>query len=249
MPVPLPAVTPSELPGGWIAPLTAAPCPAPLRARLRIRVEAEGAPGLTVDGSLSAHVPGTMRLQARLGPFRPIFALSAGPDSCELLLHQTGRYWVVPRRSPDWARMDPAAWTQALEWGLCAAELFRNLEPDGAGLIDHGIWELTGKLKGTSQGFRLRLDPRRSALRELQILDSLGTTILDAGLSRWVRFGDVWLPQILDLRFPAGGLRLRAELLGLTSVSAADIGAPRMTRPAGWRPLAPGDLTPSFAVP
>lgn len=245
----LPAVVPSELPGAWLEPLSKLPCPDPFRARLRIRIEAEGAPGFTADGSLVADAPRSLRLQARIGAFRPLFALIARADSCELLLHDESRYWVVPASPADWDRMDPAAWTQALYWALCPAGLYSELETDGPGKVSRTGWELEGRLRGTPHRFRLRLDPDRSALKELRILGPAGEERLTAILGRPQKLKDAWLPRTLDLSFPSGGLRLKVEVNGLRVVSQEEAGQGDLIYPAGWEEIGPEGLQPGLGRP
>ncbi|MCA9726513.1 MAG: hypothetical protein KC729_02455 [Candidatus Eisenbacteria bacterium] len=247
-PPPLPGVPPSDLPDAWLQELRAQPCPGRLQARLRMRIEAPGEPGVRVDGSLKTSFPDTLKVSARLGAFRPLFALQARADSCELLLHEERAFWVTTRAKPDWDRMDPAAWVQALEWALCPGQLAADLRGADAGRMERGIWIVEGGLVGQPGRARLEVDPRSRSIVGIELLDP--DVVVRAELHDYHTFDDsAWLPTRIDLEVPQpdGRLRLRLEMLGLRGLSAQEIGEVTLPRPSGWTEVR-GGTAPSIRV-
>ncbi len=233
---PLPPVAPGEMPGAWLTPLGEASCPPRFEAKVRLDLKTGDGKGGAMDGTLRASLPDTLRLNARIGAFRPAFALFADADSCELLLHGDAAYWITPRGRVDWAGMNPSAWARGLDWAICPSTLIRQLEPDGPGTTVQGIWRIAGTIRGTPWQVELGIDPRRRRVRQL-VIASEGTVLLTARMRRYQRFHGVDVPVDFDLEAPQEGLVVRAELYDWRAIGASDLHSTGMLRPAGWRPV------------
>jgi hypothetical protein len=221
-------------------------CPVAFSARVRIRLEREDGPGVTIDGTLRAIPPDTLALSARLGIFRPSFALRADADSAELLLHDARRFWVSARGDEDWVAFNPSAWARALAWALCPADLCEHLdgiEPAGG---DDRVRRVRGRLRGSPLLAELDLDRRRPRLVHLRILTA-DAVVLELRQQEFHHFGDAWIPGVIELRMPRQGLSARVEIIG-GSTSAFDR-PPEVERlrPPGWAPVSPGE--PLFPLP
>jgi hypothetical protein len=248
-PPPLPAALPAQLPGAWLGPLASAPGPGPFRSELRIRISTRNRPQATLNGTLRAILPDTLEIGAQFGPFKPIFALHADADSCELLLHGEARYWIVAREHPDWELMTPAAWAQALEWALCPADLLRRLEPDGPGRMgEDGLWEISGPVRGTPFRVEARVDPRRRSVRGLRVSQS-GVLRLEARLGAERRVGEAWIPTELTLRSPKENLVLETELLGPKGSPRSGLRIGPVVRPTGWQAVEGAAILPVPGTP
>ena len=239
-PPPLPVVSPAELPGAWLEAIAAQSPPPPIEARVRRRVRIQEQPAGNLDGMLRMVCPDTVSLSARLGAFRPVFALAADRDSAALWLHEVGRYGVGPRSAPDWERLDPAAWATALTWLIHPADLLRRLEPDGPGRLEEAIWTVGGILRDTPWRAALRIDTRTRTLAGLQIERS-GEPILVLEAARPRAWNGFWLAERFDLRSPRDGLSLQITRLGIGSWHDGERRMPRRGRPVGWSTVNSGD--------
>jgi len=243
----LPAVPSRELPGAWLRLLADRPCPDPFWARLRLRLEVPGQPGVTLEGMLRAQAPDTLRLTARLGPFRPVFALLANPDSAQILLHDAGEFWLVPRAVPDWAAMDPAAWSEALSWALCPARLLQRFEAEGPGNVAGSRWSVAGRLRGTPWGAALTMDTRTGALLSARVRGGEAVAFeLTAG--RHGSVGGAWLPGRMEIRRPLDGLAINIERVAGGKQDPGEITPRDLVRPPGWSELR-GEIEWNFAPP
>lgn len=240
LPPPLPAVSPAELPEAWLEAITAQPPPPPFESRLRIRVRIPEQPAGSLDGILRMACPDTVSLSARLGAFRPVFALAADRDSAALWLHEAARYGVGPRSAPDWERLDPAAWATALIWLIHPADLLRRLVPDGPGWLEEGIWAVGGALRDTPLRAALRIDTRTRTLAGVQIERS-DEPILVLEAARPRSWNGFWLAERFELRSPRDGLSLQITRLGIGSWHDGERRMPRRGRPVGWSGVNPGD--------
>lgn len=230
----LPPVTPDQLPSVWLDSLSARACPDPLRARLVLRVEPRDGSAVTLDGTLNAAPPDTMQVGVRLGAFRPLFALRADADSCQILVHGESAYWTTPRGSPDWGVMNPSAWVTALGWALCPRDLYTSLEPEGPGRIEKGRWHLRGRLAGTPFTASLEVDVSNGSLVSLQVFDK-DRTLLDAGIARFLTSASGWVPTRIDLDAPVEGIRIRIYVENLAQWDAGSPEQGVILRPPGWR--------------
>lgn len=230
----LPPVTPDQLPAVWLDLLSARACPDPLRARLVLRIEPADRSALTLDGTLTVAPPDTMQIGVRLGAFRPVFALRADADSCQLLVHGEAAYWTTPRDVRDWAAMNPSAWAAVLGWALCPRHLYANLETEGPGRVDRGRWHIDGRLSGTPFRAGLVVDVSRGSLLSLR-MSADGRTLLDASMSRFIASAAGWVPTRIDLHAPAEGLGVRIHVENLGRWNPDDPGQEVILRPAGWR--------------
>lgn len=244
-PPPLPPVAPEALPGAWIDLIAAEPPPPPFESRLRIRVEVPGQPAGSLDGVLRVACPDTLALSARLGAFKPVFALASDADSAALWLHDAGQYGVAPRTRPDWERLDPAAWAAAITWLICPAGLVRSLEPDGPGTIDARAWKISGRVAGAPWRFHLQIDLKARALSAVTIEDSLGPRVT-LRASRWQLWRGRWVAEDLQIRSPRDGLSLEVSRLTIGPWDRARRTLPPRGRPAGWSILRPDESDLSF---
>jgi hypothetical protein len=214
-------------------------CPAAFSASIRIRIEPKDGPGATIDGTLRAILPDTLALTARLGVFRPAFALRADADSAELLLHDERRYWVTARRDEDWETFNPSAWARALAWALCPADLLDRLdgiEPLGG---DDRVRRVRGHFRGSPYVAELGVERRPPRLASLRIL--AGETVVLELLQRDFRhMGDAWVPGLVEMRMPRQGLSARVEIIGGSTGRPDRPPAVERLRPPGWEPAGPG---------
>jgi hypothetical protein len=232
-PVPLPPLTPAGEPQAWFSEMEGSPAPAPFKATVRIRIQPEGRRAVTINGSLAAALPARIKLNAQVGPFRPVFALLANPDSCELLIHSEKAYWLGSRRDVDWEHMSPAAWTQVLCWAFNPGSLFVAIDPQGPGAVRNGLWIVEGTLRGAFFPVHLEVDPKDRALERLRIGPPEQPRAL-CTLARYRRFGEAWLPSSVDLILPPERLRMTVELLRMQRAGAGEPGVEAMLRPKGW---------------
>ncbi len=230
----LPPVTPDQLPSVWLDSLSVRSCPDPLRARLVLRVEPRDQSAVTLDGTLNAVLPDTMQLGVRLGAFRPLFALRADADSCQILVHGESAYWTTSRNAPHWGVMNPSAWVTALGWALCPRDLYMSLEPDGPGRIERGRWHLRGRLAGTPFEARLEVDVSNGSLVSLQVFEG-DRTLLEAGITRYLNSASGWVPTRIDLDAPVEGIRVRIHAESLGRWSAGRLEQDLILRPPGWQ--------------
>jgi hypothetical protein len=221
-------------------------CPEALSASIRIRLEPEDGAGVTIDGTLRAILPDTLALSARLGIFRPSFALRADADSAELLLHDERRFWVTARGDEDWEALNPSAWARALTWALCPADLLDRLdgvEPAGG---DDRIRRLRGSLRGSPYLAELGLERRTPRLVSLRILSG-EIVVLELRQRDFRHIGDAWVPGLVEMRMPRQRLSARVEIIG-GSTGRPDHPPPvERLRPFGWAPVGPGEVF--FPVP
>lgn len=237
-PPPLPAVRPETMPGAWMDLLAAAPCPDALQARVHMRLDAPGQPGVNLDGTLKVAPSGVLKLDGRLGVFRPIFNLIATGDEAQLLLHEERAFWVTPRGEADWAGMNPSAWASAVGWALCPSRLLQSLEPGEPGRVEGSDWIVRGALRGESIAVEVRIDRRNRALREIRLVASDGVEV-GAELEGYRYLGEAWIPTAftLALPHPEGTLRLRATLSGLGAPDPEVLRSIGILRPPGWMEL------------
>jgi hypothetical protein len=221
-------------------------CPEALSASIRIRLEPQDGPGVTIDGTLRAIPPDTLALSARLGIFRPSFALRADADSAELLLHDERRFWVTARGDEDWEALNPSAWARALAWALCPADLLDRLddvEPAGG---DDRIHRVRGHLRGSPYLAELGLDRRTPRLVSLRIL-AREIVVLELRQRGFRHLGDAWIPGLIEMRMPRQGLSARVEIIGGSTDRPDRPPAVERLRPPGWAPVGPGEVF--FPVP
>jgi hypothetical protein len=221
-------------------------CPAAFAASVRIRLEPEDGPGATIDGMLRAILPDTLALSARLGIFRPAFALRADADSAELLLHDARRFWVTARPDEDWEALNPSAWARALAWALCPADLFARLdgvEPAGG---DDRVRRVRGRLRGSPYLAELDLDRHAPRLVRLRILTGQ-SLVMELRQLQFRHLGDAWIPGVIEMRMPQHRLSARIEIIGgSTSLPDRPPEVDRL-RPPGWAPAGPGETV--FPLP
>ena len=251
-PAPLPAVRPETMPDAWIDLLIAAPCPATLEARVAMRVDAPDQPGVNLDGTLkfagsgASGEDGLLKLDARLGVFRPIFNLIAKGESAQLLIHEERATWVTPRDEPDWDGMNPSAWAAAVGWALCPAALLRELEPEGAGRVQGDTWSVQGRLpsgsnrpgtSGDGDGLRveIRVDRTDRSVEAIRLEGAAGAAVT-ASLESYRYFGDAWIPTVVHLSLPQpeGRLELRAILKGVHTPDPEVLDRIEILEPPGW---------------
>jgi hypothetical protein len=209
------------------------PCPPPLWARLRIRAELPGEPAVTLEGMLQAIPPDTLRLTARFGAFRPAFVLLADADSSELLLHSTREVWVTPREAPDWTNLNPSAWTTALAWALCPADLFRRLRANDPGRVEGRLWTLTGEIEGSPWSAVIAVNTRSRSLVDLALAGEDGVAVRVRAVGHG-EVGGAWLPERMEIARPADGLLLRIERLAGGHLAPGDRPSFLLLRPPGW---------------
>jgi hypothetical protein len=238
--VPLPFVTPDQLPDAWLDVLAAEPCPDPFRARVRMRLSAPNQPSVRLDGTLLADVPDHIRLSGKLGVFRPIFNLFAVPDSCEMLIHDDSTYWITARDQADWAAMNPSAWGTVLEWALCPQGLLRRFVPEEAGRVDGREWTVSGRLQDTPFRAELVFDRKDRRLLSIVLRDwdgaESGPVAVSARLRDHEAIGTRLLPTLLEfvLPHPDGTLNLTVEIAGLSSLGLDELVGKGLVRPPGW---------------
>ncbi len=221
-------------------------CPAQFAARTRIHFAPEDGPGVTLDGNLQLILPDTVALSARLGVFRPVFALRADADSAELLLHDTRRYWVSARGDEDWGAINPSAWARALAWALCPADLYDRLDAIAPAGGDEQVRIVQGRLRASPYRVQLALERQRSRLVRLRFLVG-DTLVLELRPQGFRRHGSAWIPEVVDLRAPRPGLSARIEIIGGTTSRPDRPPAVERLRPPGWAPVGLGDsLLPLF---
>ena len=221
-------------------------CPEALSASIRIRLEPQDGAGVTIDGTLRAIIPDTLALSARLGIFRPSFALRADADSAELLLHDERRFWVTARGDEDWEALNPSAWARALAWALCPADLLDRLdgvEPAGG---DDRIRRLRGSLRGSPYVAELGLERRTPRLVSLRILTG-EIVILELRQRDFRHIGDAWIPGLVEMRMPRQRLSARVEIIGGSTGRPDRPPSVERLRPPGWAPVGPGEVF--FPVP
>ena len=216
-------------------------CPEALSASIRIRLEPEDGAGVTIDGTLRAILPDTLALSARLGIFRPSFALRADADSAELLLHDERRFWVTARGDEDWEALNPSAWARALAWALCPADLLDRLdgvEPAGG---DDRIRRLRGSLRGSPYLAELGLERRTPRLVSLRILTG-EIVVLELRQRDFRHVGDAWIPGLVEMRMPRQRLSARVEIIGGSTGRPDRPPSVERLRPSGWVPVGPGEV-------
>lgn len=234
---------PAVPPPGWAEPernLRPA-CPVAVSASLRIRLEPQDGPGMTIDGTLRAILPDTLALTARLGVFRPAFALRADADSAELLLHDQRRYWVTARPDEDWEALNPSAWARAFAWALCPADLLDRLdgiEPAGG---DDRVRRVRGRLRGSPYVAELGVERRPPRLVSLRLLAG-ETVVLELRQRDFRHMGDAWVPGLVEMRMPRQGLSARVEFIGGSAGRPDHPPAVERLRPPGWEPVGPGEV-------
>lgn len=233
-PPPLPDAPASALPSAWLDVLNAMPCPDPFRSRVRLRMEIPGRQAVQLDGDLKLAPSELLKLDGRVGVFRPVFNLIALSDSTELLIHDEQAYWITARDAPDWKRMNPSAWTRAVEWALCPQALLRELDPSGPGEIEDATWRIEGTLRGTPYAAEVVVGLGDRAVRQLRVREG-GDAIVEAKLGGYRYYGEAWMPTVavLTLPHPEGLLTLTASLSGPgpLEASAWEI---EILRPPGW---------------
>jgi hypothetical protein len=221
-------------------------CPSAVSASVRIRLEPEGRSGVTINGTLRAILPDTLALSARLGVFRPFFALRADADSAELLLHDARQFWVTARADEDWRALNPSAWARALAWALCPADLLDRLdglEPSGG---DGRIRRVRGRLRGSPFLAELGIERRTARLVSLRLAEGTAV-VLELKQQGFHRYGDVWIPGVVELRMPRHGLSAAVEILKASTSRPDRPPAVERLRPPAWGPVAPGE--PLFTLP
>ena len=216
-------------------------CPVAVSASIRIRLELPGGPGVTIDGTLRAIPPDTLALSARLGIFRPAFALRADADSAELLLHDDRRFWVTARSDEDWEAFNPSAWARALAWALCPGDLLDRLDGVESAGGDDRTYRVRGRLRSSPFLVELGLDRRSPRLVSLRIL--AGETVVLVLRQRDFRHvGDAWIPGLVEMRMPRQGLSARVEIIGGSTDRFDRPPAVERLRPPGWAPVGPGEV-------
>jgi hypothetical protein len=240
-PPPLPPLLPGESPARWIQAMGDDPCPAPLRAELRLGLQGEAIRRVHLDATLVASLPDTLRLTGRIGAFRPLFALLALEDSCEVLLHQQGKYWITDRGDLDWNEMNPSALAQAFTWILCPSRLIRRLQIDDPGKDEEGLWSFSGLLPESPYRVLLRVDRSHRALRQLILTTKEGVRLI-ANLDGYRWWGAGWLATTAELRLPGPGLILTAEIQSCRKGARKDLGGVVLVRPPGWQAAGSLDL-------
>jgi hypothetical protein len=235
---PGPAVLPPA--GPWIRSLGEHPCAGPFRGHLRLRIQAAQGRPLGLDGALSAAPPETLRLSARVGPFRPVLALLAGADSCELLLHDQAAYWITPRGRPDWERMDPSAWATALGWALAPSRLLAAFRPETELAFSAGLAWCEGTLAGTGQEggeplhLRAGLEPGTGRLKEFRVR-AAGADLVVGTLDRYRKVAGGEVPTSLQVDMPGLKWGLHAELRDMVALRDRVSLREGFPRPPGWR--------------
>jgi hypothetical protein len=212
-----------------------------LSASLRIRLEPQDGPGVTIDGTLRAILPDTLALSARLGIFRPSFALRADADSAELLLHDERRFWVTARGDEDWEALNPSAWARALAWALCPADLLDRLdglEPVGG---DDRIRRVRGRLRGSPYLAELGIERRTPRMVSLRILTG-EIVVMELRQRDFRHVGDAWIPGLVEMRMPRQHLSARIEIIGGSTDRPGRLPSVERLRPPGWAPVGPGEV-------
>jgi hypothetical protein len=212
-----------------------------LSASIRIRLEPRDGPGVTIDGTLRAIPPDTLALSARLGIFRPSFALRADADSAELLLHDERRFWVTARGDEDWEALNPSAWARALAWALCPADLLDRLDGVQPAGGDDRIRRVRGRLRGSPYLAELGLERRTLRLVSLRILTG-ETLVLELRQRNFRHVGDAWIPGLVEMGMPRYGLSARVEIIGGSTDRPDRPPAVDRLRPPGWAPVSPGEV-------
>jgi len=252
--VPLPFVTPDQLPDAWLDALAGEPCPDPFRARVRMRLGVPDHPSVRLDGTLLADVPDHIRLSGKLGVFRPIFNLFAVPDSCEMLIHDDSTYWITARDQADWSIMNPSAWGHVLEWALCPQGLVHRIVPEGAGRVEGREWTVSGRLEGTPFHAELVFDRKDRRLLSIVLRDRTEEEPQPVAVSARLRdheeVGTQLVPTRLEfaLPHPEGTLNLTVEIAGLSPLGLDDLVGKGLVRPPGWRAVGRGG-TAVFPIP
>ncbi len=202
---------------------------------------------MTMSGQLRFDFLRQIRLGAHYGAIGPVFALLADRDSCELLFHREKRYWLSARDEPDWGRLNPAAWTRAVEWALAPASLVQEIEFESAGpATGHegsGAWARSGRLRASGLGIRLRGDAGSGALQDVSLWDGVDP-ILSIRFESYDRRDEALLPRKLSIYSPRDRLRVDLEILGWAPEEPGGEAA-SMLRPEGWLPVREGDV-PSY---
>lgn len=242
---PHPALLPSPGAGDPVGELRRT-CPAAISARVRIRLEPEKGTGITIDGTLKAILPDTLSLSARLGIFRPFFALRADADSTELLLHEARHFWVTARTDEDWRGLNPSAWARVLAWALCPADLLDRLDGIRPAGGDERIRTVRGRLRGSPFEAELGVERRVPRLASLRVLEG-ETVVMEMRQRDFRHVGDAWVPRIVETRMPRHGLTARIEIIDVSASRPDPPPAVERTRPPGWDPVHPGE--PFFVLP
>ncbi|MBK8231097.1 MAG: hypothetical protein IPK72_11025 [Candidatus Eisenbacteria bacterium] len=244
----LPAAAPDALPEAWLAPLRARSCPASLEANLRVRLTGADAAPVTLDGRLQWSAGDSLRVTGSYGPFRPVFVLTADPDSTQLLIHEEKSYWVLPRAPVDWTAPNPAAWARCIVWAACPAALFSRFTPVDRGRMESGLWTVEGALDGVPGMARFGIDPRTGSLVTIR-LRTEGQTLLETEFLEPHAVGTAWVPSLLRVRVGDGASVLQIELLELAALDRTRFHPIQHPRPAGWRRVASGGLPASLSDP
>lgn len=252
-PPPLSPPVGRDWPEAWRIELAAAPQPPVFAARVRMRLDAPGEPGVQVEGNLQAGLPDTLRLQARMGVFRPLFALTARADSAALLIHEEKTAWLTSRVNEDWEIVNPSAFARALSWALSPQSLWSELEIVESRMLESGRWEVVGRIENPERLVRLVVDPQQ---RRVESLDLVATAhqhpsepIAHLELRRYRDFEGAWIPLRFkaDLPHPEGRLTVSGDLQGIQGIGRTEIGSLKLLRPEGWS-LA-GDEPLSIPIP
>ncbi len=235
-PPPLPTVRADQLPASWVEIMQEEACAPPFSARVRLRVDPPDRSAVRLDGTLRATLPDTVRLSGKVGVFRPVFQLVSAEGQSELLIHDERSYWIVPSDRPDWNRMNPAAWRQAIEWSLCPARIFQNLDDADGARLDEGVWNVSGRLRGSPFDVDIAVDPKRRSVLALRLRE--GEVLhMEASLFDHEFVGGAWVAQRTEFRLqtPGGPLEMDVELVGPSEIDRGEFEGKGLVRPPNWR--------------